>query len=387
MHQLRASAWTLSIAAVLSFVITACATRMCPACGATAPSSAYEAYIVHENELAPTLFQTFTARSGTAKNALILSGGGANGAWGAGVLNGWTDRPEFDIVTGISTGALIATYAYLGKIKDADLMKAYTTVSDKDIFRERFLLTVPFSSSLRTTEPLETLLKRYAGDDVIQEVGKIYENERRLLFIGTVNYDSGGFVIWNLGKLAASSNPSKYEMYRKLLLAATAIPVLFPPVVLDGAMHVDGGVREQVFGATFAAAASEAHRAYLKSVSTSGATGRTFETPTAYVIINGQLPVRRKCVKPEVLEIAFRAVTVLLSEGMIGNLYRLGAEMKDWMLKLSRIDDTYLLESESDRFDQKKMQRLFDAGREAGMKQSWENVPPPLTLSPLPCVD
>jgi hypothetical protein len=324
-------------------------------------------------------------------SALLLSGGGANGAWGAGVLKGWSesgDRPTaFDIVTGISTGSLISTFAFIGRDADAILEKAYTTVSNHDIFRNRFLPTALFfSSSLKTTEPLERMLRQYVTNEIIDKVGDISRREGRLLLVGTVDLDSGTFVTWNMTQLAASTEPSKYDTYRRVLLAAAAIPVVFPPVMIDGAMHVDGGVREQVFGAVFSAAVKQAYGSFRETLTpTERLRPELTKQPAAYFVVNGQLLVNKQCVEPRVLPIALRSVSVMLAEGMIGNIHKVKSMMADWEFRLSRIPDDYLLESGSDDFDQPKMRRLFNAGYEWGKRHQWEDTVPPPAVSPLPC--
>jgi predicted acylesterase/phospholipase RssA len=325
-------------------------------------------------------------------NALLLSGGGANGVWSAGILNAWTEsrqRPEFDIVTGISTGSLISTFAYIGSEKDEVLKTAYTSVTNDDIFRDRVILTaVLFHDALKTTEPLASLLEKYLSNDVIDKVGDIYRTRKCLLLVGTVDFDTSKFHIWNMGELAGSNDPKRYEMYRRIVLAATAIPVVFTPVVIDNALHVDGGVREQVFGALFAAAAEAAYKTFVQSLPPAELSTRAAATkPIAYLIVNGQLTVPRKCVKRSFPRMVLRALDVMLAEGMVGNLYKSQAMMPEWTFLFSRIPDNYVLGSGSEEFDQGKMKRLYTAGYEWGRTRPWETKVPVPDVSPLPCVN
>ena len=190
-------------------------------------------------------------------NVLTLSGGGSRGAYGAGVLSGWSQtgsRPEFDLVTGISTGALMATSAFLGPGYD-HLLKSYTEVGNEDIYTERGKLALVTGSSLYDTEPLRRLLEKQLTESVIDAVASAYLEGRRL-FIGTTNLDANVFTVWNMGKIAASERPERLQLYRDVILASASFPLFFPPVYLpvtDGEgntylqMHVDGGMRETVF--------------------------------------------------------------------------------------------------------------------------------------------
>jgi len=245
-----------------------------------------------------------------------------------------------------------------------------------------------FSSSLKTTEPLEKLIERYISNEIIDSVGDAYRREGRLLLVGTVDVDSGAFVTWDMTRLAASTEPSRYDLYRKLLLAAASIPVLFPPVVIDGAMHVDGGVREQVFGAVFSDAANRAYNAFRESVTSDERLRAEFtRRPAAYFIVNGQLIVEKQCVKAKLLPIALRSISVMLAEGMIGNIYKAKTIMANWEFNLSRIPDDYQLESGSEEFEEAKMRRLFSAGHQWGKAHQWEHEIPPPGVSPWPCIE
>ena len=243
-------------------------------------------------------------------NVLALSGGGANGAFGAGLLNGWTaagTRPVFKLVTGISTGALIAPFAFLGSDYDSTLRDFYTTISTKDIYNERSYLAILFDpSSMVDTTPLQTILAKQVNEQVLAEVAQAHQRGRRL-FIGTTNMEAGKLVIWDMGAIATSGKPGALELFRKVMLASASIPVAFPavyiPVVADGKryeeMHVDGGTATQVFFYGFTldlhAAAQEA-----------GIQGRT--PVRLYVVRNGKLTVPWQLMLPSILPIAERSL-------------------------------------------------------------------------------
>ncbi len=201
-----------------------------------------------------------TADLGDTQHILALSGGGAWGAFGAGFLNGWsahsrsgTAEPkrvqQFDVVTGISTGALLATYAFLGQSYDKGLIDQYHDKTDADIFKRRFFLTIPFSNSLNTTAPLRKAVLSMISDSVIREVAAQHHNNRRLI-VGAVDLDSGDFTPFDLTLLATrfDSHPQQTrDCFIAALIASASTPLMFEPVFINNSMYTDGGVRQTVF--------------------------------------------------------------------------------------------------------------------------------------------
>ena len=188
---------------------------------------------------------------------LALSGGSDDGAFGAGLLIGWTaagTRPEFKLVTGVSTGALIAPFAFLGPSRDAQLREVYTAIGPKDVFSRRDLASLPWDDALSDTRPLYKLISRYADEGMMADIAREYRRGR-LLLIGTTNLDVMRPVIWNIGAIAASGKPGALELIRHILLASASVPALFPPVLIEveqggprfQEMHVDGGAVAQLF--------------------------------------------------------------------------------------------------------------------------------------------
>ena len=188
---------------------------------------------------------------------LAISGGSDDGAFGAGLLVGWTaagTRPDFKLVTGVSTGALIAPFAFLGPSRDAQLTQVYTGISPKDVYAARGLLSIPWNDAMSDTAPLYSLISRYLDAQMMADIAREY-GKGRLLLIGTTNLDVMRPVIWNVGAIAASGRPGALDLIRKLLLASTAVPAVFPPVMIDvesggqryQEMHVDGGAVAQLF--------------------------------------------------------------------------------------------------------------------------------------------
>ncbi len=188
---------------------------------------------------------------------LAISGGGENGAFGAGLLLGWTaagTRPTFKAVTGISTGALTAPFAFLGPAYDTELREIYTQITPSDVLERRWVITGILSDALASNQPLYRTIQRYVTPELLRAIAQQYERGR-LLLIGTTDLDAGRPIIWNIGKIAASGRPGAVGLIQKLLLASAAIPVAFPPVMIDveadgrryQVMNVDGGASAQVF--------------------------------------------------------------------------------------------------------------------------------------------
>ena len=187
---------------------------------------------------------------------LALSSGGDDGAFAVGFLNGWSKsgtRPRFDAVTGVSTGALIAPFAFLGTDEDAAIAYLYTHLGPRDIFRTRFPLAIPFSPSVATTAPLERLIAANMTDALIDRIAAEHKAGRRL-FVQTANLDAQRAVVWDMGAIAASGAPGRYALFRRVLLASCSLPGVFPPVVIESEadgrglreLHADGGTVAQI---------------------------------------------------------------------------------------------------------------------------------------------
>jgi predicted acylesterase/phospholipase RssA len=311
---------------------------------------------------------------------LALSGGGDNGAFGAGVLCGWTqhgDRPRFKLVTGISTGALIAPFAFLGSDYDANL-KVYTMVTQEEIFRRKSLLTALWRESLADTRPLAQLIFKYIDEPVLQAVAAEHKKGRRL-FIGTTQFDAQRLVIWNMGAIAASGHPEALKLFQKILLASASIPGFFPPqyfqVEAGGLkyeeMHVDGGTMAQVI--LYEAALKPF--AEMENLMEVKLTGRP---KVLYIIRNGPVKPNWNKVRPRLVPIASRAINTLIKAQGVGDLYRLMAfARRDKMdFNLAAIPGDFPPPPE-DMFDQEYMNKLFDFAHETARKgYPWKKYPP-----------
>ena len=319
----------------------------------------------------------FPAIYDTEHNYLAISGGGANGAFGAGLLVGWTKagtRPEFSMVSGISTGALSAPFAFLGPDYDDELKAVYTTTSTAKIAKKRNLIAAAFSDSMVDTSPLREMIASNITTDIIEAIAREHARGRRLN-IGTVNLDASRSVIWNIGAIAASDYPRKEELIRDVLLASASIPVVFPPVMIpveaDGRtfdeMHVDGGTGSQVF-------------AYPAAVDWRKITGKlkVRGPPAVYVIRNAFLDPDYRGVKRGILPIGIRTIESLIRTQGIGDLYQIytlctrdGNEFN-----LAYIPSSFT-EEPKESFDPDYMRKLFDLGYGMAVEgYPWNKTPP-----------
>lgn len=313
---------------------------------------------------------------------LALSGGGAYGAYGAGVLTGWTatgKRPvEFDVVTGISTGALMATFAFLGPDYD-DVLRFYTRVDNKDVYTPRAWMSGLFRDAINDTTPLRELLESYIDDAILAKVAREYRAGRRL-FIGTTNLDAQAFTIWDMGAIAASDKPDKRQRYIDVVLASASFPVAFPPVYIaverDGVrywqMHVDGGVRESVFFYDFV----DDSLTVLAELGLS----RADIDMEAYLLNNSTLYAETtyKPLPGKVLSIAQATMYALMRKTTLGSLYRLWVQalISGTDFYLSYIPPEYELFENSLDFDRTNMHRLFTFGYNQALQgKAWWHQP------------
>ncbi|AWM07664.2 patatin-like phospholipase family protein [Bradyrhizobium symbiodeficiens] len=200
---------------------------------------------------------SFEKNTGTAtRSYLALSGGGADGAYGVGVLNGWTaarTRPAFSVVSGVSTGGLIAPFAYLGSQYDDTLKEVYTSGIAESLLNDPSIMRVLFGSGLFGNTRLRELVARYVGPEVMAQVARENAKGRKLLVV-TTDLDTQRTAIWDMGKIAAVGTPEALKLFRDVMAASASIPLVFPPIMIDAEgegrkfqeMHVDGGVTAPV---------------------------------------------------------------------------------------------------------------------------------------------
>jgi hypothetical protein len=261
--------------------------------------------------------------SGLDRNTtlLALSGGADNGAFGAGLLNAWSEmgtRPEFTTVTGVSTGALSAPFAFLGPDYDDDLRQIYGGFPRKSLFRLRTWLSILPQASVADSAPLAKVIAQFVDEKLLAEVAREHRRGRRLL-VQTSHLDAQRAVIWDLGAIAASGAPNAIDVFRKALLASASIPVAFPPVLfevdVDGQvydeMHVDGSVISGITVLT----------SWQVDITEKTSQRRdNFAAPTFYIVRNGKITSEAQTVDHGLVDIAGRSISTLLKSQGIGDL-------------------------------------------------------------------
>lgn len=315
-------------------------------------------------------------KHGDGLNILALSGGGQNGAFGAGVLNGWTEtgtRPEFDIVTGISTGSLIAPFAFLGSKYDANLKRVYTTTSTRQLVRKRFLAGLIHGGSLYSTAPMQEVIENELTDEMIDELAMQYDRGR-LLLVGTTNMDAERPVIWNVTEIASYRTPAARELVRDVILASASIPILFTPVrfnVTDGAngteefteLHADGGLTQEIF--TYAPELPV--RKYLAQA------GLSHRDNRVWVIHNNLINPVYQPQKTGLRDIGGRTLATLIKSQSTGDLLRIAAlARRDGFSLRALIMPAKFTEKPKELFETGYMSRLFAVGMAMGRDpNSW----------------
>jgi len=308
---------------------------------------------------------------------LAISGGGANGAYGAGLLCGWSQtgtRPVFKVVTGISTGALTAPFVFAGPEYDHVIREVYTKTKTGQILIPRGLLAAVFDDALADTKPMWGTLSKYVDQKLLDAIAAEYR-KGRFLMIGTTNLDARRAVLWNVGEIAASDDPKALDIVRKIMMASAAIPAAFPPVFIeveaDGKkyqeMHVDGGAMTQVF----------LYPPSLKLRDAAEAAGIVRER-RAFVIRNSRLDPDWAEVDRSTMSIAGRAIDALLNTQGIGDLYRiyLNAQRDGIDYNVAYIPASFKAVSK-EPFDPVYMTELFQLGFDSAIKgYPWEKSPP-----------
>jgi hypothetical protein len=289
---------------------------------------------------------------------LILSTGGEEGAYGAGFLNGWAatgTRPQFSVITGVSTGALMATYVFAGGKFDEELHQVYTTISATDIFE---VSTTP--ESLTDTWPLGKTIEKRVTPEMLAAVAAEHQKGRRL-FVLTTNLDAGRPTVWNMGAIAAQGGDAALKLFRQVLLAAASVEGMFPPVYITveangrqfQEMHGDGGATGPLFFAP---------EAYL-------APGTPLRLPATglYVIFNGKLSTEFYLPSRTTAAILGRSIGIALKAGgrLQLALASVAAQKAGIPINVTYVDDGFDQVGRG-LFDPKYMNALYDYGLAQG---------------------
>src|SRR5260370_3567107 len=308
-------------------------------------------------------------------NYLAVSGGGDNGAFGAGLMNGWTEtgtRPDFKMVTGVSTGALIAPFAFLGSDYDATLREVYTTMTPEKVYRARGFSAALFDDAMADTTPLSQVIAGYADQKMFDAIAREYQ-KGRLLMIGTTDLDAQRPVIWNIHALAASAHPCALDLFCTTLRASAAIPGALQPVLIDveidgrkyQEMHVDGGAIAQLF-------------LYPASIDLSKSGVRRVRH--AYIIRNAPLDPDYSASERRTISIAGRAInTMLAASGQNDVLRTYFVTQRDGVdYNLAYIGMDFKA-PKTGEFDQVYMNALYQYGYQQGHdRHAWHKTAPRL---------
>ncbi|VTR93444.1 patatin : Uncharacterized protein OS=uncultured Thiohalocapsa sp. PB-PSB1 GN=N838_30480 PE=4 SV=1: Patatin [Gemmata massiliana] len=315
----------------------------------------------------------------TRKTCLALSGGGAFGAYQAGLLVGWSEtgtRPAFDAVTGVSTGALVAVLAFLGPDYDSEMRRVYTSLRTEDIYTRRRGVRTLWSDALADNAPLARQIDRVLTPETVTRLASEHQKGRRL-YIGTTDLEGRRPVVWDLGAIAARGEPGSRELIAKLLLASAAIPAFFPPVEVpvdvDGQRlterHVDGGVTQNVFFRPPQVPRDLRLRPPAEFLYGSD----------MYVIVAGKLFADAEVVQPRVLKVAAGSVSTLIYAETRAELTKLymTAMISGMNYHLAAIPAEFPASSSSTEFNPSEMTRMFEEGRRQILAgTAWRASPP-----------
>jgi predicted acylesterase/phospholipase RssA len=313
-----------------------------------------------------------------AVTMLALSGGGANGAFGAGVMEGWTqrgDRPEFDVVTGISTGALMAPLIFLGHRYDETLTNLYTNLQVSRIYLNRPLAQVFKELSLKDPGPLRALIRELITEEFVEELGREHHKGRRL-FVGTTDLDLQRSVIWDIGAIALGRSADKVPKIRDILLASSSVPLIFPPVyftvVYEGRtyqqMHVDGGIESPLLVPGLLSD--------LDSALTANQIDRNKTKVRLFALANQQIEVENnQPVEPGMVAIAVATINHSQRSNLGSNLSRLQllSKAQGVDMRVLAIPSGIRLERDSLEFDGAEMKLLYQLGLQlGGSSDNWK---------------
>jgi hypothetical protein len=320
-------------------------------------------------------------RKRTSIDVLALSGGGAEGAFGAGLLVGWTEagnRPEFSMVSGTSSGALIAPFAFLGVSHDPTLKDLFTSGIAETLLRIDGLNAI-FGSGVFKTEPLKLLIARYVDEDLLHLIASQHRRGRRL-FIVTTNIDAQRTAVWNMGAIAASDYSGRLQLFRDILVASASAPGLFAPAYIQvqagnaqfQEMHVDGAVTSNVL-------------AVPESVLLQKVVLTDPAKPKLYIIVNGKITPDFVVIGDGTLSIVARSFYSTVKANTRNTLIATYdfARRNGWQFRLAAIQPDYAVTSTTFNFDTDYMRGLFNLGFSMGRTgQHWQSSLKTLAASP-----
>ncbi len=307
---------------------------------------------------------------------LALSGGAEDGAYGAGVLNGWTvagTRPEFAIVSGVSTGALIAPLAFLGPEYDALLAAIFTETRPDQIFRSRGRAGISGSSIFDET-PLRQRIAEIVDARLLAAVAREHGRGRRLLIV-TTNLDAQRGTVWDMGAIAASGHPASLKLFRDVLVASASPPGIFAPTYIEveangrrfQEMHVDGAIGDPVFSPADVLVLARG------SIPPQAMTKRTL-----YILVNNRLQPQFEVVDNTTIPIVYRSLSTLAVRNLTAEVYRAHrvARENETEFNLTFIEPEFTSKA-AQSFDLEYRRQLYAYGRARALDGSaWKKSPP-----------
>jgi hypothetical protein len=291
---------------------------------------------------------------------LAISGGGSDGAFGAGVLAGWSEtgtRPEFAVVTGVSIGSLLAPFAFLGSRYDEEVRKIFTSISAADIFEDR-----KTRNSLFDHWPLRRQIEMRVTRQLLSDIAAEHARGRRLL-VATTNLDAGRRVIWNMGAIAAHGDERALKLFHDILLASCSIPGIFSPVAIEveangkkfAEMHNDGTLIAPFF-------------AVPESMFSTTGTARP-PLSQLYVLVNSKLGPDFSLTDDSIASVIGRSIAVALKSAMRAGimLVSAGAQRHGFGLRIAHVDESFN-HPHRGVFDGAYMRALYEYGVASGKK-------------------
>jgi hypothetical protein len=308
------------------------------------------------------------------KSVLVLSGGGMFGAYATGFLAGWAQtgtRPQFDVVTGVSTGSLIATVAFLGPEYDDAAREFYTSIRASDIYKRRAWIFIPGAGSVTSSEPLEKLIASIVDERFLAHIAAGHRAGRRL-YVGTTNLETRKLVVWDMGAIAERGGAGCVEQFRKILLASCSVPGMMPPVALTAnrngkshrELHTDGGATAQLF--------------LPPGTLTTKPDGSPSGTDI-HIIVAGKLFADPAPVRPRILPVLGASAASILYSHCRAEIATIFAQSRltggnFWLTALPDSDNGQPLGL---NFDPKEMARLYEVGYCHGIGgPAWITAPP-----------
>ena len=307
---------------------------------------------------------------------LIIGGGVSNSAYGIGLLNGWLkegSRPVFKIVTGYSSGSILAIATFSGKEYEDRLADLFLSISTKDVIREKGILGILFGDSLYTSALFAKKINDIMDKNLMAKIAQEHAKGRRL-YVGTTDLDAQGFVIWDMGALASKGSPDSLKMFRKIVLASCSFPATLPLVYFQveaggrnyDEIHADGGVVGGIFHV-------------YQLMEGAGFAPIGFKT-RVYVLNCCYMSPHSKQVEDNLTAITSRLIETNGAAKMSGDTYRIYAFAKEkgWDYNLAYIPEDFK-PNQKEMFDKQEMQRLFKRGYDDAVEgYKWHKAPPGL---------